>query len=157
MSTLLPDLRTRLQAMGITTTIELGRMTDTPDLQLALTEYGAEPSRDNDGRELPALERFAVQIQGRSASAVGAAMDATRAAARAIVGKHLTISGRRYDWIRQQQEPFHAGFDENDRPLCVCNLSIQRWGNLAARTGDLPPPIPDPEPDPDPEPPPEEP
>lgn len=148
---LLPDLRDRLLAGGITTPIHLGRLQDQPDTVIALNDYGAGPSKDPDGRNLPALEVQAVQVIVRAGRADGmeAAHALAKTARRILSGRHLRLGAggaRSYDWIKALQEPHSLGHDENGRPLVLFNLDIQRWGDLSPVP--TPPPTPDPEPEP---------
>lgn len=136
---LLTDLKARLAEYGITG-VTLGQLPDQPDAATALSDYGAEPSRDNTADNLPVLERLAVQVLTRGSKTGGISEAETRAwsAYRALVGRHLILPPasptRHYDWITAQQVPYHLGFDQNDRPLVVFNVSIQRWGNVTAPT-----------------------
>ena len=128
----LTDLRARLVAAGITTPIALARVPDTPDAVIALRAIPAGPSRDLDGRMRPVLERHSVQLIARAAKDAGhAAADAIAwAAYRALLGKHLTINGRRYDWITATSVPAQLGRDQNDRPLAVVKFDVQTHGDL---------------------------
>jgi hypothetical protein len=129
---LLADLRDRLAAEGVTAPIALSRIPDAPDRVITLRAIPAGPSRDLDGRMRPVLERHAVQLIARVNKDAGhAAADAIAwGAYRALVGKHLTINGRRYDWITATSVPAQLGRDENDRPLSVVKFDIQTHGDL---------------------------
>lgn len=137
MSGVLLDLEQRLLAQGFDRPIALGRLPDQPDAVLALIERPALPSRDHDGRELPALETLRVQLIARAGKdeGIGAADQIARTAYLVLVGRHLAITtdGRttRYDWIRAQHTPAPVGFDALDRPMASTNLAIQRHGRLA--------------------------
>ena len=128
----LVDLHARLVAQGYAGTVQLARLDATPDAVLCLRQYQAEPSRDRDARDLPALERLAVQMLVRGAMNAGLNEPMNRAeqAYRALSGRHLTINARRYDWVYSDSPPVPFGYDENDRPLVLVNWSIQRWGDL---------------------------
>jgi hypothetical protein len=131
------DMRSRLTDAGITTPIALGRVPDQPDAILAIREYTAERSRDFTADGLPVLERLAVQVIARAAKDAGiaAAESIAWAAYRALSGRHVDVTTgsdyQPYDWIEANHTPTHLGFDENDRPLVVCNFSVQRWGDVS--------------------------
>ena len=128
----LTDLRDRLTAASITTHIELSRLPTAPDVVIALRAIPAGASRDLDGRMRPVLERHSVQLIARAAKGAGhAAADAIAwAAYRALLGKHLTINGRKYDWISANAVPAQLGRDDNDRPLSVVKFDVQTHGDL---------------------------
>ena len=137
---LLTDLKARLTAGGITTPIHLSGLQATPDAAIALTDYSAGPPRDVAATGLPVLEALAVQVLTRGSREAGTsgAMTTAVAAMRALVGRHLRLpptgpdaGARVYDWIAAAQHPYHLGFDQQDRPLIVFNVLIQRHGNPA--------------------------
>lgn len=137
---LLTDLKARLAEHGITN-VALSRAPDQPDAVITISSYGAEPSRDNTADNLPVLERLAAQVITRGAvtDGVKGATDKAWAAYRALVGRHVKLppgntTQRHYDWITANQVPYHLGHDQNDRPLIVFNLSVQRHGNVTAPT-----------------------
>lgn len=139
MSGVLPDMRARLLAAvpAFNTPIALGRLPDQPDTVLALISRPSRPSKDLDGRNLPAHERLSVQLVARVGKDAGiaAAESIAVAAYRALVGRHVVISvgsgpARIYDTIYAEHVPAHTGYDANDRPLVSTTLSMQRHGQL---------------------------
>lgn len=128
----LTDLRDRLVARGITATIHLGRLEDTPDEAITIRDYHAGPSKDLTGDELPVFEALAAQVLIRGARSGGIAAANTLAtnAYRALVGRHVTINARRYDWIRADGPPTTLGTDHLDRPLISFDVDAQRWGDV---------------------------
>jgi hypothetical protein len=133
---LLADMRTRLTDAGITTPIALGRTPDQPDALIAILESVAERSRDFTADGLPVLERRGLQLRARAGKDAGiAAAEAIAwAAYRALSGRHAEVATgsdyQPYDWIIARHAPAHIGFDDNDRPIVVCNFSVQRWGDV---------------------------
>ena len=134
------DIAERLAAKGLGTiagsgpepTIFPGRRPDSPDRMLSVQSYPGDPPRLLDGDNLPADERVAFQITARVArgSGQGAAEVLADQAFRALVGRHLTINGRTYHWIRANHLPASIGVDENDRPLVVVNMTARRRGTF---------------------------
>lgn len=134
---LLTDMEARLVAGGYTGTIALARLPDQPDEVLALREYQAEPSRDRNGRGLPALERRAVQMVVRVGRDAG--LDRAELLARQayfiLSGRHVDGAGvapQRYDWLLASTVPTPMGYDDLDRPVYVCSWDVQMWGDLTA-------------------------
>lgn len=132
---ILTDLGTLLedQSVGtLGTDIFLSRRPDQPDDCLTLTTYYGENNRIHGETNIPADERFLVQVLSRSKSYATAEAKAEQAFT-ALHFRHKTLdSGRRYAWSLASQMPSYIGVDEYDRSLISFNLRIRRH-----RTTDL--------------------
>lgn len=142
MADVLTDLKSLLTSYGFATTVQLSRLEDTPDAALAMRTYSGGPNKDLDGRSLPVLNSLAVQVIARAGkdAGVAAAQAIANQAFQILAARHATLpltgggTKRTYDWIKANQRPYHLGFDENDRPLVVFNLTIQQHGDLTPPT-----------------------
>ena len=129
MTTVLEDLRQRLIDAGVTP-VAIGRRPNEPDEIVTLQTYVGPESRLPDGQNHPADERIAIQAMARG-SKRASQRDAeilARRAHDALIGRHLTMNGVKYDWIEANHLPAYAGRDENDRALVSVNFTVRRRG-----------------------------
>lgn len=137
MSAFLADMKTRMTGFthkGAAVTIAAARIPDSPDMVLTLREYAGDPPKDYDAGGLPAFESPGLQLIARVAPNAGVAAAEALAvdAMRWLAGRHVNVATQRYDWVAPNHRPFLMGFDENDRPLVVCNFRVQRWGDVSS-------------------------
>lgn len=133
----LDAMEARLEAAGITTPIALSRIPDAPDTIITLRMTSPGPGKDRNADGFPALEQHAIQALVRVGKddGVQAALDIGSAVYRALVGRHFQHAWgsdptENYDWCLANHLPYHLGYDMNDRPLVVLNVTTQRWANL---------------------------
>lgn len=126
---MLPDLAQLLEDEGVGTVgtnIFMSERPDAPDDCLTISDYSGEGNRLHGNTNVPADERFSVQVMARSKSYV-TAWSLAESAFTAISFRHKTLnSGRRYAWSRANQSPAYIGIDQNDRKLVTFNVMLRR-------------------------------
>ncbi|MDR9391962.1 MAG: minor capsid protein [Trueperaceae bacterium] len=130
MSVLL-DLANRIHDEGVATLwsdLTVGRMPDTPDEIVTLQTYAGDASRIRNDMNLPADERFNVQVLVRAEPDNQYAAETLAAEVYdAVQFRNQTLdSGQRYAYARAVQQPAFLTIDENDRPLVAFNLEVRR-------------------------------
>ena len=134
MASTIMDMATRLadQGLGVVEVdIFPGRRPDGPDTLLAVQTYPGPPPELLGPDNLPAVEPVAFQLLARAGRGrQHEAEELASRAFRALVGRHLVINGRNYDWILANHMPASIGVDENDRPLIVVNMQARRRGTF---------------------------
>jgi hypothetical protein len=121
---LLADIVSILQTAGIGTAgtnLFYSTMPPTPDLCVCVYSYaGRSPSR------IPRYEQPGLQIKVRGAAeGYDAAETKMQSVLSTLHGKgSFTVSTNKYKAILATGSPFFMGFDENKRPMIVCNFAV---------------------------------
>lgn len=128
---ILEEITSLLQAEDIGTTegssptLMFNGLTDLPDTQTAVWEYGGGAPAHVKGQQAPILEYPRVQIVTRAKSYL-AVRDKAERIYRLLDGFSGKIDGVTYAQIRALQQPFFLSRDDKNRFLIVCNYSITK-------------------------------
>lgn len=128
---LLLDLATLIHDEGVATLwsdLTVGRMPDAPDQVVALQTYAGDSSRIRNDTNLPADERFNVQVLVRGEPDDQYAAETLASSVHDVVSfrSETLQSGRRYAYARAVQEPAFLQVDDNNRPIVAFNLEVRR-------------------------------
>ena len=113
---------------GLSGTILLGRLSDTPAEQLAIAETGgmAPVHAMSSGPGNAILELPRVQISSRSTT-YAAAKTRIKSVEALLDGlRPRTINGIQYHFATAVQPPFLLEYDANNRPVLAQNFEIQK-------------------------------
>lgn len=130
MSTLM-DLSTYLEnevgTLTLGTNLFIGRMPDTPDVCVALYEYGGSGPTEVMGAQATAvLENPRLQVATRAAS-YAAAETLARSVWTALSGVlDQTLTSTRYNVVSAIQSPFPLERDSSDRVVFVQNFDVTK-------------------------------
>lgn len=110
------------------TDIFLGRLSDTPAAQIAITEYGgfAPVHAWNSGPGNAVLERPRVQLSSR-AETYTAAKSRIKEMEHLLDGlRDRTINGTTYHFVQAVQPAFLLEYDANNRPILAQNFDVSK-------------------------------
>lgn len=124
---LVEDVATYLESVGMDVPVYRGRVPDSPDAVLAVLDYaGLAPQIVHD-EVLPAYERPNFQVVARGErDDYDAAHDAAYAAWRALFVHGAVINGTTYHSIEPLASPFRLDVDANDRVIFAANFTTRR-------------------------------
>lgn len=106
------------------TNIRLGRMLNTPDVQIAVYEYGGSTPEETFGPAATAIDTPSLQVVCRAAAEDYPTARDLAVAIRALLGAvtDQTVGGVRILRIRPNGHPIPLGADANDRPRLSVNF-----------------------------------
>lgn len=132
---LLDDLSDLLSSgsTGLSGSIYLGRLSDTPDPQIAIAETGGMASVHamSSGPGNAVLEMPRVQVLSR-ATTYASAKTRIKLVEGLLDGlRPRTINGVQYHFASAVQPPFLLEYDANNRPIVAQNFEIQKARSTA--------------------------
>lgn len=125
------DVRDYLVAQGLTGTVNVGTLTESPDAQVAVLAYGGSPPVLAMGQH-NVIERITyLQVLVRGAKFGYEAAEAQAEAAFQLLRHALgvTVGGTFYDRIVVVGEPAQLVPDANERPRFVFNVEAWKRGS----------------------------